>query len=281
RGRGRPGADRAGGRAPGAQRDAGHARRRTAPRLGGRGGRRFAQAGGLRQRPRDRARGARADLRPVLLHQGRGLREGRGSRPLDLAQHRRSAPRPDSRRERRGSRRDVHRSAACGLRAGAPQLGGMMTEPDRRELLEEAEPLAPGLIHEMRHPLMGLLAGLELLARRIPAVSGTQEWQLLNEQAARMDELLRTYHDLVAGGRVQKIPFAVDETVRRAVSLLSPRIRKLGARFSLEAGTGSAIALGAPPLLVHAVTNLVVNALDAVEERGAPGRVQVRVLNES
>jgi len=154
----------------------------------------------------------------------------------------------------------------------------MMKEPDPRELLQEAEPLAPGLIHEMRHPLMGLLAGLELLARRIPAVSATQEWQLLNEQAARMDELLRTYQDLFAGGPVQKLPFAVDETVRRAVSLLSPRIRKLGARFSLEAGSGPTVALGAAPLLVHAVTNLLVNALDAVEERGAPGRVQVRVL---
>ena len=153
-----------------------------------------------------------------------------------------------------------------------------MKEPDHRELIEEAEPLAPGLIHEMRHPLMGILAGLELLARRIPSVAGTQEWQLLNEQAARMDELLRTYQELFAGGPVERIAFAVDETVRRAVSLLSPRIRKLGARFSLEAGDAPALALGTPPLLVHAVTNLLVNALDAIEERATPGRVQVRVV---
>src|SRR5437016_12246191 len=122
-----------------------------------------------------------------------------------------------------------------------------MKEAQHQELMEEAEPLAPGLIHEIRHPLMGILAGLELLARRIPAVSGTQEWQLLNAQAARMDELLRTYHELFAGGPVQRVPFAVDETVRRAVSLLRPLIRKLGARFSLEAGPGPAVALGAAP----------------------------------
>jgi len=153
-----------------------------------------------------------------------------------------------------------------------------MTEPNPRELMEEAEPLAPGLIHELRHPLMGLLAGLELLARRIPAVSGTQEWQLLNAQAARMDELLRTYQDLFAGGPVQRGPFAVDETVRRAVALLSPRVRKLGERFSLESGPGPVVAMGAAPLLAHAVTNLLVNALDAVEEAGGPARLQVRVL---
>lgn len=153
-----------------------------------------------------------------------------------------------------------------------------MTHDEASELIEEAQALAPGLIHELRHPLMGLLAGLELLARRIPAVGGTQEFHMLGEQAARMDELLRTYQDLFAGGAVQRGPFAVDETVRRAVSLLSPRIRKLGPRFSLESVPGPVVAVGAPPLLVHAVTNLLVNALDAVEQRGGAARLQVRVL---
>ncbi len=154
---------------------------------------------------------------------------------------------------------------------------GEMEQPDDRELMEEAEALGPGLIHEMRHPLMGILAGLELLARRIPAVAGVPEWQLLQEQAGRMDELLRTYQELFAGSSVARAPFAVDQTVRRAVSLLSPRIRKLGSRFSLESAPGPVVAMGTPPLLVHAVTNLLVNALDAVEEKGS-GRVQVRVL---
>ena len=109
-------------------------------------------------------------------------------------------------------------------------------------------------------------------------MGGTQEWQLLNGQAARMEELLRTYQDLFAGGPVQRAPFAVDETIRRAVALLSPRIRKLGDRFSVESCPGPVLAVGAAPLLVHAVTNLLVNALDAVEERGGPARLQVRVL---
>src|SRR5207237_2978222 len=97
------------------------------------------------------------------------------------------------------------------------------------------------------------------------------------EQAARMEELLRTYQELFAGGPVQRGPFAVDETVQRVVLLLSPRLRKLGDRFALRSAPGPLVAIGAAPLLVHAVTNLLVNALDAVEERGAPCRVEVSV----
>jgi len=152
-----------------------------------------------------------------------------------------------------------------------------MGSAEDKELIEEAEALAPGLIHEMRHPLMGILGGLEMLARRIPAVSGTQEWSLLSEQAARMEELLRTYQELFAGGPLQRAPFSVDQTVRRAISLLSPRIRKLGPRFSLEAAP--ALATGVAPLLLHAVTNLLVNALDAVDEKGGEARVQIRVVS--
>src|SRR5712691_5057625 len=142
-----------------------------------------------------------------------------------------------------------------------------MDERERRERAIEAEPLAPGLIHEMRHPLMGVLAGLELVARRMPAVAGLHEWTIVTEQARRLEELFRTYHELFAGTPPRPQPFPVDETVKRAVSLLNLRLRKLGDRFALHPGKAPVLALGGAPPLVHAVTNLLSNALDAVEER--------------
>lgn len=153
-----------------------------------------------------------------------------------------------------------------------------MDDIDRRELIEEAEHLAPGLIHEMRQPLMGILGALEMLARRMPAMVASPEWRMLAEQASRLEELFRTYQTLFSGAAVASAPFAVDETVRRAVSLLGPRLRKLGDRFSLHAVEGPVLGLGTPPALVHAVTNLLVNALDAVEDQAKDGRVHVRVL---
>ncbi len=153
-----------------------------------------------------------------------------------------------------------------------------MDERERRERAIEAEPLAPGLIHEMRHPLMGVLAGLELVARRMPAVAGLHEWTIVTEQARRLEELFRTYHELFAGAPPRPQPFPVDETVKRAVSLLNLRLRKLGDRFALHPGKAPVLALGGAPPLVHAVTNLLSNALDAVEESGGSGRVEVRIV---
>lgn len=141
---------------------------------------------------------------------------------------------------------------------------------------EELSLLAPGLIHDMRHPLMGVLAGVELLQRKLgPGNPAAAELQLVVAQAQRLHEMLRTWEELLSGSAA-RAPFPVADTVRRAVDLLSWRLRRLGDRFALEAPQTPVWAMGTPNAVVHALTNLLANALDAVD--GEPGRVQVRVL---
>ncbi len=144
------------------------------------------------------------------------------------------------------------------------------------EKVQELSLLAPGLIHEMRHPLMGILAGVELLQRKLGADNpASAELQMLTNQAQRLHEMFRTWEELLNGSAAQT-PFPIGETVRRAVDLMSWRLRRLGDRFALDAPEKPVWAMGAPNAVLHAVTNLLANALDAVD--GEAGRVGVRVL---
>jgi signal transduction histidine kinase len=144
---------------------------------------------------------------------------------------------------------------------------------------QELSLLAPGLIHEMRHPLMGILAGLELLQRKLGLEgSAMPELQMVVAQAQRLHEMFRTWEELLNGGTA-KTPFLVGDTVKRAVDLMSWRLRRLGDRFALEAPQKPVWAMGVPNAVVHAVTNLLANAIDAVESQ--PGRVQVRVITDT
>jgi signal transduction histidine kinase len=150
------------------------------------------------------------------------------------------------------------------------------------ESLEEATLLAPGLIHELRHPLVGIKGGLELVARRLgTALSGVEEWDLVLKQVRRVEELLHSYEGLLSPGRCAVAPFAVDEVVERAVELLAFRLRRLGRRFAWSALPARQLAWGAPNAVLHAVTNLLVNAVDAAEEAGGAARVELRVLPAS
>jgi len=144
-------------------------------------------------------------------------------------------------------------------------------EPD--ELHSDAELLGPGLIHEMRHPLMGIKAGLELLARKT-GVGRSDEFRLVADQVRRLEELFRSWQDLFDPQRLPPALFAVEPVVQRSVDLLAYRLRKLGPRFAFQPA-GPTYGHGTAHAVLHAVTNLLVNAADAV---GDAGRVQVRVL---
>jgi len=148
----------------------------------------------------------------------------------------------------------------------------------QRAQLEQAELLGPGLIHEMRHPLVGIKAGLELIARRLGTqVTDLDDWQMVSTQVVRLEELFRSYQQLFAPEPAAQSPFAVESVVQRAVDLVAWRVRRLGPRFEWVRD-GSRRAFGSPTALLHAVINLIVNAVDAVEEVGGARRVAVRVL---
>jgi signal transduction histidine kinase len=150
--------------------------------------------------------------------------------------------------------------------------------PGEREQLEEAELLGPGLIHEMRHPLVGIKAGLELIARRLGrGVTDLDDWRMVSTQVSRLEELFRSYQQLFGPAQSAPVRFPLEGVLQRAVDLVSFRVRRLGPRFEW-AGAGPNHALGSPTALLHAVINLLVNAVDAVEEAGGARRVALRVL---
>lgn len=143
----------------------------------------------------------------------------------------------------------------------------------------DAELLAPALLHELRQPLTGLDAAALLLERALgAALEQREEWQLLRRQLARLAEVMSGYAELFHAGEAPEVPFEVGPVVSRAVGLLAHRVRPLGPRFSLAAAAGPVHGFGSPAALVHAATNLLANALDAVEGAGPQARVAVRVL---
>jgi signal transduction histidine kinase len=141
----------------------------------------------------------------------------------------------------------------------------------------DAELLAPSLLHELRQPLTGADAAATLLERGVRELVDVEEWRLLRSQLARLAEIVNGYEELFRPGEPGAARFTVGPVVSRAVDLLAHRVRPLARRFALAREDGDREGFGAPGALVHAATNVISNAIDAVEAR-FDGRVGVRVL---
>jgi hypothetical protein len=143
----------------------------------------------------------------------------------------------------------------------------------------DADILAPGLVHELRQPLTGLDAGLRLVERELgSSVTGLDGWKIAASQVARLRETLETYQQLMSPGAAEQRAFAVEPIVRRAVESVRHRLEGGRDRVAVVIEEGVPQAHGSPQALLHALTNLLANAIDAVAETGAPGRIEARAL---
>lgn len=132
--------------------------------------------------------------------------------------------------------------------------------------LAELGLLTAGLIHELRQPLFGVKA-LVQLAQTHPDRFPSYAPQIL-EQVAHMEALLRGYGDFSRRpGPVVEV-FDVEAAVRSAQVILDHRTRQAGVRLVVDAPTGH-LARGSMLALQQTVVNLGENALEAV--RGRPG----------
>ncbi|HYG66230.1 MAG TPA: HAMP domain-containing sensor histidine kinase [Anaeromyxobacteraceae bacterium] len=143
----------------------------------------------------------------------------------------------------------------------------------------DPELLASGLVHELRQPLMAIDAAGALLERALgDALARNPDWSLLRAQAARIAEILRGYEELMSPGEAEPRAFAVVPVVARAVELLAHRVRPLARRFAFRRDAVQLAGFGAPGAVIHATTNLLANACDAVEDAGGDARIEIRVL---
>lgn len=143
--------------------------------------------------------------------------------------------------------------------------------------LAELGLLTAGLIHELRQPLFGVKA-LVQLAQMQPERFATYAPQIL-QQVGHMEELLRGYGDFSRRPSPETDLFDVEAAVRSAQVILDHRSRQAGVRLKVDAPTGHLVRASVLAIQ-QTLVNLGENAMDAV--RGRPGGwVEIAVRAEA
>jgi C4-dicarboxylate-specific signal transduction histidine kinase len=138
--------------------------------------------------------------------------------------------------------------------------------------------MAAGVAHEIANPLASMDTLVELMLRH-PERGGPARLELLREQARRMKQILQQMTTFAHPAHAHGALLSVNAAVKAALAIIrfDPRMRRvhLVRDLSPEADAVQVDSRG----MEQVVVNLVINALDAMENTAAP-RLAVRTVCE-
>jgi len=135
--------------------------------------------------------------------------------------------------------------------------------------------LAAGVAHEINNPLTAILANAQMLQRELHPNDDKQELvSLIAKAGARAAQVVRSLLDLARQEQYEFLPTDVNETVRKALELVRHEIVSHSIALSLDLPEDLPLIRASQNHLHGIWVNLLVNAVDAVEEQTSSGDVR-------
>jgi nitrogen-specific signal transduction histidine kinase len=135
--------------------------------------------------------------------------------------------------------------------------------------LDATATLAAGVAHQFNNLLFGVLGNTELLQMRLedrPDAIG--RLQLISQQAQRASEVVQQLLAFARRGQYQPVVMSLNDSLREAVQSFEAEIGP-GVRVQRETTSNLWRVSADPTQMVQLVTNLLSNALEAVDTRGS------------
>ena len=130
--------------------------------------------------------------------------------------------------------------------------------------------LASGLAHELGTPLNVIEARADMIASgETTALESAEYARVIRTASERMTRLIRTLLDFARPRHAARAPLRVFALVSRTVEMLGPLAARKHVELVAKDAGADAIILGDADQLVQVLTNLVVNAIQAMSHAGS------------
>ncbi len=158
----------------------------------------------------------------------------------------------------------------------------MSREARRSQRLETMGTMAAGLAHEVRNPLSTMSINLQLLAEDFahpstPLEERTQRRaRVLLDEVRRLDGIVSDFLKLVRGYELQPEPVDLELLITDLLRLTDAESARHGIRVTFAPDAAARDVLVDPAFLRMALMNLVVNAQQAMAEKGGELLLETR-----
>jgi len=160
----------------------------------------------------------------------------------------------------------------------------LVTAWDLLKLMPSLGGVSAGMAHELRQPLNAIKMGSEFLKMMIQQGGRVPEEQLrevvkeIDEQADRASEIINRLSEFGRKADFAKEEVDINEAVEKVLAILTPQLSLEDIQVHKE------LTDRLPPVLAHAnriaqvAYNVIINARDAIHEKGAGGKADERII---
>ena len=128
--------------------------------------------------------------------------------------------------------------------------------------------LTAGIAHELGTPLGVVLARAQMIVADDDLTEARKDAEEIVQQVKRMTQMCREVLDFARPRPPTRDQIDVVQIVRQMIALLVPEARKRTARLLLAADPAPTLVLGDPSKLMQVLTNLTINATQAMPNGG-------------
>jgi signal transduction histidine kinase len=152
-------------------------------------------------------------------------------------------------------------------------------EKRRAERLVSFGALARGLAHEIKNPLVAIRTFAELLPERASDEEFRESFaKIVLQEIGRIDQLVARLRGLAAPPTPRFSAVELPQLLHETLALLRGEIERAKVRVTVATGRSVPAILGDPAQLKQLLLNILINALEAVDEGG---RISVRLSHGS
>ena len=149
------------------------------------------------------------------------------------------------------------------------QLKELERERRRTERLATIEAMASGLVHEVRNPLVALKTFAQVLPLKGQDGAFRETFaRVVSREIGRVDELLERFRTLAGPPSQPLVLLDIAGPLHAALELTRPRLEMRRIRVNYAAGAAPLPVLGIASQLEQLFLNLLLNAIEAMEEGG-------------